>query len=394
MALQILKQQAFALTQLPPLSLYIHIPWCVKKCPYCDFNSHNLKQELPEAAYIQALISDLEQALPLIWGRSIRTIFIGGGTPSLFSGDAINQILTAVRNLTNLSPLAEITIEANPGTVDNEHISDYRKASVNRISFGVQSFNDTHLKSLGRIHDSAEAIKAINVAKQHFEQINLDLIYGLPNQTPDELLADLDTAIQFSTSHLSCYNLTIEQNTQFYAKPPKGLPDNDLCYAMQDLIVQRLSQAGFNRYEVSAYAKGSNTCAHNVNYWQFGDYLGIGAGAHSKLSFHDKIIRQVRHKHPQTYMENVAKGKHLIEDKLVLPPELPFEFMLNALRLNAGFASSLFTERTGLNLSKILDGLSVAETKGFIEFKNGYITPTTLGQDFQNDLLMLFLGEK
>ena len=394
MALQILKQQAFALTQLPPLSLYIHIPWCVKKCPYCDFNSHNLKQELPEAAYIQALISDLEQALPLIWGRSIRTIFIGGGTPSLFSGDAINQILTAVRNLTNLSPLAEITIEANPGTVDNEHISDYRKASVNRISFGVQSFNDAHLKSLGRIHDSAEAIKAINVAKQHFEQINLDLIYGLPNQTPDELLADLDTAIQFSTSHLSCYNLTIEQNTQFYAKPPKGLPDNDLCYAMQDLIVQRLTQAGFSRYEVSAYAKGSNTCAHNVNYWQFGDYLGIGAGAHSKLSFHDKIIRQVRHKHPQTYMDNVGKGKHLIEDKLVLPLELPFEFMLNALRLNAGFASSLFTERTGLNLSKILDGLSAAETKGFIEFKNGYITPTTLGQDFQNDLLMLFLGEK
>lgn len=394
MALQILKQQAFALTQLPPLSLYIHIPWCVKKCPYCDFNSHNLKQELPEASYIQALISDLEQALPLIWGRSIRTIFIGGGTPSLFSGDAINQILTAVRNLTNLSPLAEITIEANPGTVDNEHISDYRKASVNRISFGVQSFNDTHLKSLGRIHDSAQAIKAINVAKQHFEQINLDLIYGLPNQTPDELLADLDTAIQFSTSHLSCYNLTIEQNTQFYAKPPKGLPDNDLCYAMQDLIVQRLNQAGFNRYEVSAYAKGSNTCAHNVNYWQFGDYLGIGAGAHSKLSFHDKVIRQVRHKHPQSYMDNVAKGKHLIEDKFVLPSELPFEFMLNALRLNAGFASSLFTERTGLNLSKILDGLSEAEKKGFIKFKNGYITPTILGQDFQNDLLMLFLGDK
>jgi oxygen-independent coproporphyrinogen-3 oxidase len=379
------------LSQLPPLGLYIHIPWCVKKCPYCDFNSHNLTNELPEAKYVESLISDLEQSLPLIWGRSIRTIFIGGGTPSLFSPDAINHILQSVRSLTRLSPLAEITIEANPGTVDNEHISGYHKAGVNRISFGIQSFNDKHLKSLGRIHDSGAAVNAINLARKYFSQINLDLIYGLPSQTLSELEDDINKAVSFDTTHLSLYNLTVEPNTQFYAKPPEHLPDNDLCYQMQDLIVNNLSQHGYSRYEVSAYAKDANFCQHNLNYWQFGDYLGVGAGAHGKISFHDKIIRQVRHKHPKTYMDNVGLGQHIIEDKTLISSELPFEFMLNALRLNSGFAASLFVERTGLGLNKILNQLESAQQKGFLKFRDGKIIPTNLGQDFLNDLLLLFL---
>ncbi len=387
------KSNSSSLTQLPPLSLYIHIPWCVKKCPYCDFNSHAITTGLPEQLYIQSLKADLEQALPLIWGRTIRTIFIGGGTPSLFSGDAIDQILTMVRNVTNLSPLAEITLEANPGTVDNEHIADYKKSGVNRISFGIQSFNDKHLKSLGRIHNSAESYSAINTAKKHFAHINLDIIYGLPEQTLEEVKSDIEIALGFSTSHLSCYNLTLEPNTQFFAKPPAGLPDNDLCYTMQDLIIKQLKNAGFHQYEVSAYAKDNNMCAHNINYWQFGDYLGIGAGAHSKLSFHNKIIRQVRQKHPKIYINAVIQNKHIIEDKIVKEEELPFEFMLNALRLTSGFSSSLFVERTGLGLNKILTQLDVAEKKGFLDFKDGRISPTQLGHDFLNDVLLLFLND-
>lgn len=389
--MQILSRDSFSLSQLPPLSLYIHIPWCVKKCPYCDFNSHNSPNNLPEEAYVNSLIADLEQALPLIWGRSIRTIFIGGGTPSLFSGDAINQIVTNVRNMTRLSPLAEITIEANPGTVDNEHIHDYSKAGINRISFGVQSFNDKHLKGLGRIHDSSAAVHAINIAKRYFTQINLDLIYGLANQTTEELRADIKTALSFKTTHLSCYNLTIEPNTKFAVNTPAGLPDNDLCYMMQDIIVEELAQNGYKRYEVSAYATDSNFCNHNLNYWQFGDYLGIGAGAHSKLSFHNKIIRQVRQKNPKTYMETVRDGRHLIEDKLVAVAELPFEFMLNSLRLTNGIPTSYFVERTGLGLNKILNQLDIAMKKKLITFTNGHIAPTKLGQDFLNDLLELFL---
>ena len=381
----------FSLSQLPPLGLYIHIPWCIKKCPYCDFNSHNSPNELPESQYVDALIADLEQALPLIWGRSIRTVFIGGGTPSLFSPDAINKILERVRSLTRLSPLAEITIEANPGTLDNEHIAGYHKVGVNRISFGVQSFNDKYLEALGRIHDSSAAVNAITKAKQCFSQINLDIIYGLPNQTLEELQADINKATSFNTTHLSLYNLTIEPNTEFNKKPPQNLPDNDICYQMQDLIVSSLSNMGYSRYEVSAYAKGDNFCQHNLNYWQFGDYLGIGAGAHSKLSFHDKIIRQVRQKHPKSYMDSVANNKHIIEDKIVSANELPFEFMLNALRLNSGIATNLFVERTGLSLSKVLNQLEIARQKGFVNLQDGKIIPTTLGQDFLNDFLLLFL---
>ena len=380
--------------QLPPLSLYIHIPWCVKKCPYCDFNSHNMPStSLPEDLYVEALINDLTQALPLIWGRSIRTIFIGGGTPSLFSGRAINAILDAVRSLTNLSPFAEITIEANPGATDDKHLKDYASAGINRISFGIQSFNDAHLKQLGRIHDSSTAISSIRLAQQYFNNINLDLIYGLPNQTLDELVSDLDIATSFKTNHLSLYNLTIEPNTAFHKNVPQGLPDNDLCYLMQDEIIKRLTQNGYSRYEISAYAMSSDMrCQHNLNYWQFGDYLGIGAGAHSKLSMHDRIIRQVRQKNPRSYMEalngnNVSNMSnqpiitslsHIIEDKVITANELPFEFALNAFRLIDGWDSQIFVERTGLPLNMILTQLLDAQKQGFITMNGSEIKPNAV----------------
>jgi putative oxygen-independent coproporphyrinogen III oxidase len=381
-----------SLKQLPPLALYIHIPWCVKKCPYCDFNSHNAPNELPESEYIDCLIKDLETALPLIWGRTVYTIFIGGGTPSLFSGNGINRLLIEVRSRINLSPFAEITIEANPGAVDNQNIVAYREAGVNRISFGVQSFNDKYLKSLGRIHDSQAARTAIKIARQHFSQINIDLMYGLPGQTVEELKSDLDIALDFNTSHLSCYNLTIEPNTGFYNKVPKNLPDNDLCYTMQDIILERLDNSGLNRYETSAYAKEKSQCQHNLNYWQYGDYLGIGAGAHSKLSFHNKIIRQARQKHPRGYMTaNIANNQHIIENKQVIVAELPFEFMMNALRLIDGVPIRLFVERTDLSLNSILPKLQAACDKGLIQPIHDKIVPTKRGQDFLNDLLLLFL---
>lgn len=384
------------LKQLPPLSLYIHMPWCVKKCPYCDFNSHNLQNELPEDEYINALIRDLELALPNIWGRSIQTIFIGGGTPSLFSPKAMDKLLTNVRSLTNLSPFAEITMEANPGTVDNSYISEYAKTGINRISLGVQSFNDKYLKVLGRIHDKDQAIKAINLAKQYFNKVNIDLMYGLPSQTIEEAVSDVKTAISLNPQHLSCYNLTIEKNTEFWIKPPANMPDSDLCYEMEDAIISNLSENGYNRYEVSAYARDGYECQHNINYWQFGDYLGIGAGAHSKISFHDKIIRQVRQKHPQDYMQSIKSADfntqiHIIEDKIIVEDELPFEFMLNALRLKNGFYTTLFVERTGLSLNKILANLNVAQQKKLLDLKIGAVIPTSEGYNFLNDLIMMFL---
>lgn len=383
------------LTALPPLSLYIHIPWCVKKCPYCDFNSHNKPEQIPENDYVDCLIKDLENSLPLIWGRSIQTIFIGGGTPSLFSPKTLERLLQGVRSRTNLSPMAEITIEVNPGTVDNNHIEGYSQIGINRISFGIQSFNDKHLGLLGRVHDGKDAIQAIIRAKRYFDNINLDIIYGLPSQSERDLESDLKTALSFETTHLSCYNLTLEPNTTFYVNPPSGLPDNDLCYAMQDIIVDTLVKNNFKRYEISAYAKdGVHGCWHNINYWQFGDYLGIGAGSHSKLSFSDKIIRQVRQKHPRNYMAAVHKNEHIVEDRVIAGKDLPFEFMLNALRLTDGFYTTLFVERTGLSLSETLSTLDIAIEKGFINpLRDGRIIPTKLGQDFQNELLMLFLKE-
>lgn len=380
-----------SLKQLPPLSLYIHMPWCIQKCPYCDFNSHKLKNELPEREYVDALILDLEQSLPLIWGRSIQTIFIGGGTPSLFSGASIDYLLTQIRARIKVSPYAEITLEANPGTVEQRFISEYAQAGVNRISLGIQSFNDQHLQRLGRIHNSKESANAIEAVAKHFNNFNLDIIYGLPNQTIEQARKDIDMALSFNSTHLSAYNLTIEPNTEFAKFVPANLPNDDLCYAMQDQIISRLNQHGLQRYETSAYAKNNYQSQHNLNYWQFGDYLGIGAGAHSKLSFHNQILRQSRQKHPQEYMKRVLINQHILENSPVQAEDLALEFMMNALRLSNGFNNKLFTETTSLAFNQILPQLLIAQEQGFLELTPNKIIPTTKGRDFLNNLLEIFM---
>lgn len=379
------------LKQLPPLSLYVHMPWCIQKCPYCDFNSHKLKGELPESEYINALINDLEQALPLVWGRSIQTIFIGGGTPSLFSGSSIDYLLTQIRARIKVSPYAEITLEANPGTVERQFISEYAQAGVNRISLGIQSFNDQHLQRLGRIHTAQESITAIETVATHFDNFNLDIIYGLPNQSINQAMADINLALSFNSTHLSAYNLTIEPNTEFAKFVPANLPNDDLCYAMQDQIINQLDKHGLQRYETSAYAKHNRQSQHNLNYWQFGDYLGIGAGAHSKLSFHDQILRQSRHKHPQEYMKRVLINQHILENAPVKTEDLPLEFMMNSLRLSNGFSNKLFTETTSLAFSQILPQLLSAQEEGFLKLTPSKIIPTTKGRDFLNNLLEQFM---
>ncbi|HRG63067.1 MAG TPA: radical SAM family heme chaperone HemW [Burkholderiales bacterium] len=379
------------LTQLPPLSLYIHMPWCIKKCPYCDFNSHGLKGTLPEQEYIDSLIMDLEQALPLIWGRSIQTIFIGGGTPSLFSGEAIDRLISCIRSRIKISPYAEITLEANPGTVEKHYIAEYAAAGVNRISLGIQSFNDQHLKVLGRIHSANEARQAIETVADNFANFNLDIIYGLPKQSSEEAINDIQQAINAKPTHISAYNLTIEPNTHFAKFIPEHLPEDDLCYQMQDAIISTLANNGYQRYEISAFARNNLQSQHNRNYWEFGDYLGIGAGAHSKLSFHDRIIRQMRHKHPAQYMERVKLQQHIDENKLVTSQELPFEFMMNALRLRDGFVNALFTQTTGQSFNSILPQLLKAQEQGFIELSYNKVIPTAKGRDFLNNLLELFL---
>ena len=374
----------------PPLSLYIHLPWCVKKCPYCDFNSH-AAQGIPEAAYIDALLSDLERALPDIWGRKIHTVFFGGGTPSLFSADGIDRILTGVRTLTPLLSDAEITLEANPGTVEAAKFSGFRAAGVTRVSLGIQSFNPQHLKALGRIHDDTEARRAAELAAVHFDTFNLDLMFALPEQTLDEALADVDTALSFSPPHLSAYHLTLEPNTPFGHTAPPNLPDEDVAADMQLAIEARLIEAGMRHYETSAYARPNHSSRHNLNYWQFGDYLGIGAGAHSKLSFHDRILRQMRTKHPQQYMDAVGQGAHIADTRTLTRGDLPFEFMMNALRLNEGVPSTLFAERSGYPLHICTDALEQARAKGLLERSATQLKPTLLGQRYLNDLLELFL---
>ncbi len=377
----------------PPLSLYIHIPWCVKKCPYCDFNSHESRSkngEIPESAYVDALIADLEQAVPKIWGRKIRSIFFGGGTPSLFSGKSIDRILSHVRMLTQLEYGAEITLEANPGTVDAAHFTGYKQAGINRVSLGIQSFNDAHLHALGRIHDQAQARQSITLALNIFDQVNLDVMYGLPNQTLAEALHDAQTAIDFKTAHLSFYHLTLEPNTAFYHTPP-NLPDDDLSANMQEQIEILLKANGYQHYETSAFALARKQCGHNLNYWQFGDYLGIGAGAHSKLSYHDKITRESRYKHPKQYMEKVLFGGHIEQERIITQDELGFEFMMNALRLNDGVEASLFRQHTGLSLSSLSSKLHTAQSKGLLEPSLTCIKPTLRGQRYLNDLLQLFL---
>ncbi len=380
------------LSALPPLSLYIHIPWCIRKCPYCDFNSHAVKNKLPEDDYVAALIRDLELALPDIWGRPIQSIFIGGGTPSLFSGAAIDKLLTQIRARVTLSPYAEITLEANPGTVESAYIKEYAAAGINRISIGIQSFSDEHLQALGRIHSSTEAQHAIEKVAQHFTNFNLDIIYGLPNQTIGQAENDIQIAAAFNPSHISAYNLTIEPNTAFAVKPPENLPDNDLCYEMQDAIIAQLQQSGFQRYEISAYAKNARESQHNLNYWQFGDYLGIGAGAHSKISFPDRIIRQMRYKHPEKYLSQIACATPIQEQIQVTTNDLPFEFMLNALRLSNGVPARLFSDRTGLAFTQIINTLLSAEQAQLISLADNRITPTILGQNFLNDLVEKFLN--
>ena len=381
------------LAALPPLSLYVHLPWCIKKCPYCDFNSHEMaRAELPEQRYIDALIADLEASLPLIWGRSVHSIFIGGGTPSLFSPAAIDRLLADIRARLRLDADCEITLEANPGTFEKDRFKAFRQAGVTRLSVGVQSFNDAHLKALGRVHDSAQAIAAVEEAAASFETFNLDIMYALPGQTLAGLEQDMRQALALSPPHISIYHLTIEPNT-YFAKFPPVIPEEDLAYAMLDRITEMTAQAGMQRYEVSAYAKPGHRCFHNLNYWQFGDYLGIGAGAHSKLSFAHRIVRQVRWREPGLYTENALAGEAVTQEAEVSRADLPFEYMLNALRLRDGFKLQDFTEKTGLPVSALQTGLDEAERKGLIERDLTSLRPTERGFDFLNDLQSLFLSD-
>ncbi|MBG9388393.1 radical SAM family heme chaperone HemW [Caenimonas aquaedulcis] len=387
-----LRPGTLQLAALPPLSLYIHLPWCLKKCPYCDFNSHEMARgELPEKRYLDALVADLEAALPLIWGRTIHSIFIGGGTPSLFSPGGIDRLLGDVRARLKLEPDCEITLEANPGTFEKDRFRAFRGAGVTRLSVGVQSFNDAHLAALGRVHDRAQAIAAVEEAQQAFGTFNLDLMYALPGQSMAQLEQDLAQAMALAPPHLSVYHLTIEPNT-YFAKFPPRVPDDDTAYAMLDRITEVTGGAGMERYEVSAYAKPGHRCWHNLNYWQFGDYLGIGAGAHSKLSFPHRVVRQVRYREPRLYMDNALAGRPLAQEDEVPRAQLPFEFMLNALRLKEGFALNQFTERTGLAPTAIAAPLAEALAKGLVERDMSHVRPTTRGFDFLSDLQSLFLA--
>jgi oxygen-independent coproporphyrinogen-3 oxidase len=380
------------LAALPPLSLYVHLPWCLKKCPYCDFNSHEKPGgELPEQRYVEAVVADLEAALPLIWGRSVHSIFIGGGTPSLFAPATIDRLLGDIRARLRLEANCEITLEANPGTFEKDRFRAYRAAGVTRLSIGVQSFNDAHLAALGRVHDRAQALAAVEEAAQSFDTFNLDIMYALPGQTMAQLDQDVATALQFAPPHISIYHLTIEPNT-YFAKFPPVIPEDDTAYAMLDRITELTGLAGLDRYEVSAYARQSHRCKHNLNYWQFGDYLGIGAGAHSKLSFAHRVVRQVRFREPRLYMDHALGGNAVSQSDEVARSELPFEFMLNALRLRNGFGLRDFSERTGLPLTAVEAALQEAERKGLIERDFARVRPTQRGFDFLSDLQEIFLS--
>jgi len=391
-------QRPGALSALPPLSLYVHLPWCLKKCPYCDFNSHELKSDAAERAplearYLDALRADLEAALPQIWGRRVFTVFIGGGTPSLFSPDSIDRLLADIRARLPLEAGCEITLEANPGTFERDRFKAFREAGVTRLSIGVQSFDDAKLKALGRVHDRAQALAAVEEAQRHFETFNLDLMYALPGQSPADLDADLSQALAFEPPHLSLYHLTMEPNTVFATRPPEGLPDEDTAFDMLDHLVERTADAGLQRYEVSAYARTGHHCAHNLNYWQFGDYLGIGAGAHSKISFPDRIVRQVRWREPAAYMDKAVQGLAVSNEQDVALSARGFEFMMNALRLKDGFELLRFTERTGLTLASIQQPLAEAEAKGLLQRDLARAWPTAKGFDFLNDLQAMFLKD-
>jgi putative oxygen-independent coproporphyrinogen III oxidase len=390
-----LRPGTLQLGALPPLSLYVHLPWCLKKCPYCDFNSHEQAQGLPaaqEQRYLDALCADLEAALPLVWGRPVVSVFIGGGTPSLFSPAAIDRLLGDLRARLPIAPAAEITLEANPGTFERDRFRAFRAAGVTRLSVGVQSFDDAALARIGRVHDAAQARAAVTEAAAAFDTFNIDLMYALPGQTLAQLERELDTALAFAPPHLSIYHLTVEPNTWFATHPPV-LPDDDLASDMLDLITQRTAAQGLQRYEVSAFARPGHRCAHNLNYWQFGDYLGIGAGAHGKLSFPHRVLRQVRWREPAAYMQQALAGQAVSNQHEVARRELPFEFILNALRLREGFGLAQYTERTGLPLSSVQGALQQARAKGLVDLDSGkdWVQPTARGFDFLSDLQALFL---
>ena len=429
-----LRPGTLQLPALPPLSLYVHLPWCLKKCPYCDFNSHEMDlapktrgtasaavrrssgpaprearvvrrtlgrlgpgrpgagpaRAIPESRYLEALRADLEAALPLVWGRPVISVFIGGGTPSLFAPDSIERLLADIRALLPLMPGCEITLEANPGTFERERFRAFRAAGVTRLSIGVQSFHDASLRAIGRVHDAAQARAAVEEAAQAFDSFNIDLMYALPGQTMAQLRSDLDAALAFAPPHLSIYHLTLEPNT-FFATHPPPLPDEDLAAQMLDLIGERCADAGLQRYEVSAFAREGHRCRHNLNYWQFGDYLGIGAGAHGKLSFPHRLLRQQRWREPARYMEQALAGQALSQQEEVARAELPFEFMLNALRLREGVPRSLFSERTGMPASAIDAAVLKAQARGLLQADLHTLRPTERGFDFLSDLQSMFL---
>jgi oxygen-independent coproporphyrinogen-3 oxidase len=391
-AARYLRPGTLQLGALPPLSLYVHLPWCLKKCPYCDFNSHENQGALPEQRYLDALCADLESALPLVWGRRVHTVFIGGGTPSLFSPAGIDRLLADIRARLPLEPGAEITLEANPGTFERERFKAFRAAGVTRLSIGVQSFDDAALKRIGRVHDGAQARAAVEEAASAFDTWNLDLMYALPGQDLAALGRDLDTALAFAPPHLSVYHLTLEPNTWFATHPPV-LPDEDTASDMLDLITERTAAAGLQRYEVSAFARPGHRCTHNLNYWAFGDYLGIGAGAHGKLSFPHRVLRQVRWREPAAYIQQALAGTPVSNENEVARRDLPFEFMLGALRLREGFDLAGFTERTGLPVSAVLPALQQAAQKGLVQLDGNRVVPSTRGFDFLSDLQSMFLPQ-
>ena len=380
----------------PPLSLYVHLPWCVRKCPYCDFNSHEARATPPFEAYIDALVADLEHDLPLVWGRTVHSVFFGGGTPSLFPAAAIDRFLQAASARLRFAPGLEITLETNPGTAEHGRFEDYARAGVNRISFGIQTFDDACLQRLGRIHDSAQAEAAVRLAREAgFDNFNLDLMYALPGQTLAMAAGDVARAIALAPTHISHYQLTLEPNTVFAARPPGDLPDEDLAWDMQEHCQAQLAAAGYAQYEVSAYARPGRQCAHNLNYWRFGDYLGIGAGAHGKISLGSEqtLLRRWKHKHPGAWLAAAGTPAAIGGDERIAPARRPFEYMLNTLRLVEGFALADFEVRTGLPRATIADALAIATANDWLQVEGGHVQPTALGRRFTNDVVALFLGD-
>ena len=379
--------------EVPPLSLYMHLPWCVRKCPYCDFNSHALKEELPESLYIEARLRDLEQDLPKIWGRQVTSVFIGGGTPSLFSAEGIDRLLAGLRARLSILANAEITLEANPGTVEQARFSEYREAGINRLSIGVQSFNDDCLQALGRIHDRREAIRAAEIAHDAgFNNFNLDLMFALPGQTSFSAQKDVEIAIDLEPTHISYYQLTLEPNTLFFNQPPT-LPDDEMAWEIQRAGQEQLARADFQQYEVSAYARPGQQCRHNINYWRFGDYLGLGAGAHGKITdaSQQNITRLAKCRHPQQYIETAGSASNVQSKRVLTRQDVGLEFMMNALRLTQGFETSLFAAHTGQPITLIEKPLRQAEESGLITWTTDEIKPTVKGQRFLDDLAALFI---